>query len=282
MQKIFDNCYALDERCYDKFNLTEDILMEHAAEAMERHIRHLDEKAHHVLIVAGPGNNGADGIALARLLYGDFEISLFLPYGAKSFMAKTQLSRLRQFGCEPVETMPSQADIVVDALFGAGLSKPLDTTAIEVIDRLNGMEAHKIACDIPTGIDPKGNPHPIAFKADTTVTMGALKTALFNDHAKPYTGEIVVANLGLSRRLYERHTNLFLLEEKDFNPPFRTDPSSHKGTFGHLCVVAGGKKGAAVLCGSAALRFGAGLVTLLCDRHITDLPASLMQSSTLP
>ncbi|WP_456451686.1 NAD(P)H-hydrate dehydratase [Hydrogenimonas sp.] len=282
MQKIFDHCYDLDRRCYEKFNLTEDILMEHAAEAMNRYIRDYEGPKERVLIVAGPGNNGADGITLARLLHGDFDVSLYLPYGAKSAMAKLQYERLCQLGLEPVSTLPAHADLVVDALFGAGFSKPLDTRGIDLVDALNRMEAHKVACDIPTGINPEGNPNPIAFKADVTITMGALKKALFSDHAKPFVGEIEVADLGVPRRVYEHHTDTFLLEEADFNPPLRANPASHKGHFGHLCVVAGNKGGAAVLCGMAGLRFGAGLVTLVTDRHFEHLPYSLMQSGTLP
>ncbi|WP_353661480.1 NAD(P)H-hydrate dehydratase [Hydrogenimonas sp. SS33] len=282
MQKIFKDCYGLDRRCYEKFGLTEDILMEHAADAMARRINTLAKERSHILIVAGPGNNGADGITLARLLYGRHDISLCLPYGAKSQMAKLQLSRLEQLGLEIADALPPAADIVVDALFGAGLSKPLDETAIDLLDRLNGMDGYKIACDIPTGIDPSGNPNPIAFKADATVTMGALKTALFSDHAKPYVGEIEVADLGVDRRVYEDHTDTFLLEETDFSPPLRTNPASHKGHYGHLCVVAGSKRGAAVLCGLAGLRFGAGLVTVISDHAIDNLPFSLMRSGSLP
>ena len=282
MKKVFEHCYDLDRRCYEKYNLTEDILMEHAAEAMERHIREFHGEKGRILIIAGPGNNGADGITLARLLHGDYEISLYLPYGAKSNMAKIQLERLCQLGLEPVQALPYHADIIVDALFGAGFAKSLDTRGMDLVDTLNSIDAYKIACDIPSGIDPKGNPNPIAFKADTTITMGALKTALYSDHAKPYVGQIEVAALGISRRNYEHHTNTFLLEEKDFNPPIRTNPASHKGTYGHLCVIAGNKRGAAVLCGLAGLRFGAGLVTLISDRSIDNLPFSLMQSGTLP
>ncbi|WP_201352007.1 NAD(P)H-hydrate dehydratase [Hydrogenimonas urashimensis] len=282
MQKIFDNCYDLDRRCYEKYGLNEDILMEHAAEAMARHIRDRGQGSESILIVAGPGNNGADGITLARLLHADFDVTLHLPYGAKSAMAKLQLERLCQLGLEPTPSLPERADIVVDALFGAGFSKPLDTRGIDTVDALNRMEGYKIACDIPTGIDPKGNPNPIAFRADVTITMGALKIALYGDHAKPYVGAIEVADLGVSRTLYEQHSSTFLLDAEDFNPPLRTNPASHKGNFGHLCVVAGSKRGAAVLCAMAGLRFGAGLVTLISDRPIEHLPYSLMQSHELP
>ena len=282
MQKIFENCYELDRRCYEKYGLSEEILMEHAAEGMARHIRHHREEKEKILIVAGPGNNGADGITLARLLHGDFDVTLYLPYGAKSSMAKLQYERYRQLGPVAEEWLPEEADIIVDALFGAGLSKPLDTRGMELIDRLNHMNGYKIACDIPTGLDEKGNPLPIAFHADTTITMGALKRALFSDHAKRYTGKIEVVDLGVSRTLYETPSDTYMLEAKDFYPPHRTDPSSHKGYFGHLTVIAGSKRGAAILCAMAGLRFGAGLVTLLSERYIENLPYSLMQSGDLP
>jgi hydroxyethylthiazole kinase-like uncharacterized protein yjeF len=282
MQKVFEDCYALDRRCYDEFGLTEDILMEHAAEGMAQYIRVLGDNKREVLIVAGPGNNGADGITLARLLHRDFDVSLYIPYGVKSAMAKLQLDRLLRLGLKPIETLPSQSDIVVDALFGAGFSKALNQEGVELIERLNAMQAYKIACDIPTGIDPDGNPNPIAFYADRTMTMGALKKALFADHAKPYVGTIDVVDLGVSRTLYEDETDTFVLDEADFTPPLRTNPTSHKGHFGHLCVMVGEKSGAGILCGLSALRFGAGLVTLVSDDPIGHLPFSLMQSQKLP
>ncbi|SFP78148.1 NAD(P)H-hydrate dehydratase [Hydrogenimonas thermophila] len=281
MQKVFDDCYAMDRRCYEEFGLTEDILMEHAADGMAQYIRALDGNKKEVLIVAGPGNNGADGITLARLLHSDFEVSLYMPYGAKSDMAKLQLQRLLKLGVKPVENTPLQTDIIVDALFGAGFSKPLNEKGVELIKTLNVMKAKKIACDIPTGIDPNGNPNPVAFKADITITMGSLKKALFADHSKPYIGEIEVVDLGVSRKIYEIDTSTYLLEADDFNPPLRDNPASHKGHYGHLAIICGEKSGAATLSGLAALRFGAGLVTLV-GNSIQNIPYSLMQSKNLP
>jgi len=281
MQKIFDDCYAMDRRCYEEFGLTEDILMEHAALGLARYIRALDSNKNRVLIVAGPGNNGADGITLARLLHSDFEVYLYIPYGAKSKMAKLQLQRALKVGIKPVENIPLQTDIIVDALFGAGFSKPLNEKGIELINILNAMNAKKIACDIPTGIDPNGNPNPTAFKAEITITMGALKKALFADRSKPYIGEIEVVDLGISRNIYEVDTSTYLLEINDFNPPIRENPASHKGNYGHLAIICGEKNGAATLSGLSALRFGAGLVTLV-GNSIQNLPFSLMQSTNLP
>ncbi len=282
MQKIFDDCYELDKRCYEKFNLTEDILMEHAALGLEKAVKSIAAANSKVLIVAGPGNNGADGITLARLLQGDYNIYLYLPYGAKSPMAKLQLERARQLGLDTISSLPGCADVVVDALFGAGFSKALDIKGMEIINSLNDLGGFKLACDIPSGLDRNGNPNPIAFKADLTVTMGALKKALLSDYAKQFTGDIEVVNLGVGREFYEHHTRTFMVEKEDFNPPLRNNPATHKGNFGHLCIVAGEKSGAAVLCGSAALRFGTGLVTLIGDHDIPNRPFSIMQSKNLP
>ena len=281
MQRVFDDCYTMDRRCYEEFELTEDILMEHAADGIAKYIRAMDGNKKDILIVAGAGNNGADGITLARLLHGDFKIFLYMPYEAKSKMAKLQLQRLLKLGVQPIEDIPLQVDVIVDALFGTGFSKPLDEKGIELIKSLNRMKAKKIACDIPTGIDPNGNPNPIAFKADTTITMGSLKKALFADNSKSYVGDIEVIDLGVSRNIYEIDTSMYLLEINDFNPPLRDDLASHKGHFGHLAIICGKKSGAPTLSGLAALRFGAGLVTLIGD-NIQNIPCSLMQSKTIP
>jgi NAD(P)H-hydrate repair Nnr-like enzyme with NAD(P)H-hydrate epimerase domain len=91
MQKVFDSCYEMDKRCYDEYGLSEDILMEHAARGMSEYIKNHFEPNSSVLIVSGVGNNGADGIVLARGLCGDYDVKLYVPFGVKSDMAKLQL-----------------------------------------------------------------------------------------------------------------------------------------------------------------------------------------------
>lgn len=282
MLPILESCYAADTRCCDDYHLSEDILMEHAAMGMARYLERTGIGPQTtVLIVAGPGNNGADGIVLARLLQDRCNVALFLPKGAKSAMAKLQRKRTESLGILPLATPPAQADVIVDALFGAGLDRTLDPSVCELLETLNGMDALKIACDIPTGLDKFGKPLPVVFKADVTLTMGALKKALYSDAAKRFCGEIRVINLGISDEIYTGNSETMRLEASDFKPPLRNDPASHKGHFGHLGVVRGEKGGAAVLCATAALRFGAGLVTLVGESS-PESPASLMQSTTPP
>ncbi len=280
MQKVFTNCYDMDKKCYEKYGLSEDILMEHAASSIESYIRDNYEESSTILIVSGAGNNGADGIALARLLHKDYNVFLYLPFGAKSDMAQLQLKRAKMVGVDIVDDI-FEADILVDALFGAGLNRELDEDSIEIVESLNRIVAKKIACDIPSGIDNKGNLSPIAFKADITITMGALKEALYSDFAKDYVGEIEVANLGISRELYENETKSFVLDISDYKPPLRDLQNSHKGTYGHAAIFCGDKSGAAIMSAMAATRFGAGLTTLIYHEAI-EAPPYIMKSTTIP
>jgi hydroxyethylthiazole kinase-like uncharacterized protein yjeF len=276
MQKIFDEVNSLDKRCYEGFFLNEDILMEHAAFSMYSYIEDIFEENKSVLIVCGTGNNGADGLALARLLHKKFDVSLYLASEPKSSMAKLQYKRVKTLNIKEVNEL-FEADIVVDCLFGTGLNKPLSEKYLNLIDTLNSYNSFKIACDIPSGINHFGQINNSTFEADVTITMGALKTSLFSDFAKDYIGEIIVSNLGVQREIYETQTNKFLLDESDMNLPFRNKKNSHKGSYGHLNVVAGCKKGAGIIAAKAAFGFGAGLVSVVCHENL-DLPYHIMQT----
>lgn len=205
MQKLFNEVSSLDKRCYEKFLLSEDLLMEHAASNMALYISERYSSFETILIVCGSGNNGADGIALARLLHTKFDVKLYLASNPKSLMAQLQLQRAKTLDINIVDEL-FNADIIVDCLFGTGLNKPLDEKSVNLLNTLNSYNSFstfKLACDIPSGINNLGQIQNIAFEADVTITMGALKTSLFSDFAKDYVGEIIVSNLGVQREIYE-------------------------------------------------------------------------------
>ncbi|RUM71350.1 MAG: NAD(P)H-hydrate dehydratase, partial [Sulfurovum sp.] len=154
----------------------------------------------------------------------------------------------------------------------------------KLIVELEALDGFKIACDVPTGIDVDGNPLPMALFCDVTITMGALKECLYSDMAKDYVGEIICVDLGVSHQKYIEgfDTNLYLLEKLDMKLPSRNRANTHKGSFGHLAVIVGGKEGASIMAGLSALRFGVGLVTLISENIETTLPLALMQDSQLP
>jgi len=282
MQNVFEEVSSLDQKCYTKYALSEDLLMEHAANAMYQFIDYtLSSKEDTIFIVAGSGNNGADGIALARLLHQKYEVKLYIPFGVKSNMAKLQYKRAKLVGIKTV-TYIHKSDIIVDCLFGSGLNRALDKKSKSIIEKLNSINGYKLSCDIPSGINNKGQIESVAFHSDTTITMGALKKSLFTDYAKDYIGNIIVANLGVQRKLYENKTDTFLLEKSDIKLPLRNKKDSHKGSYGHLSVVVGEKKGAALLCADAGFSFGCGLITAVVNKELKKIPNYIMQSDTIP
>ncbi len=280
MQKVFTECNTLDRRCYEKYGLSEDILMEHAARGMADLIRDRFPDGGSVLIVCGMGNNGGDGMVLGRQLYGAYEVSLYVPFGAKSSMAKIQLERAQKAGVPLVDEI-CEADVVVDALFGSGLNRMLDERTQTLLHRLNALSGFKLACDIPTGVGSDGRLMPLAFEADVTVTMGAFKESLYLDESKDAIGEIRCVDLGVSRTMYEMPSDTFVLESSDLHLPTRTASSTHKGSFGHTAVFCGEKEGAGIIAATAASRFGVGLTTLVVHEQLSP-PPFLMHATVVP
>jgi len=271
VQKLFDEVASLDDRCYKEFYLSEDILMEHAAEGMAEYIRNNFKKKSKVTIVCGSGDNGADGLALGRLIHGDFDVSLFCAKTPKSKMALLQKQRSLSIGVKE-STKLLECDILVDAIVGTGFSGEFDKEMLTLIEQMNSLRAFKIACDVPSGY---------LFRADLTLAMGALKKRMFLDESKECVGEIKVINLGVCRDIYEGKSNCYLLDLEDLKLPNRTKKSSHKGSYGHLAVASGEKSGASIMSALSALRFGSGLVTLVGFENIST-PYSIMYSHEVP
>ncbi|MCF6339936.1 MAG: NAD(P)H-hydrate dehydratase [Sulfurimonas sp.] len=271
MQNLFDEVSTLDTRCYEKFALSEDILMEHAANGLANHIRVKVFKHSKILIVCGSGNNGADGIALARLLHLDYDVSIFYAKKPKSKMALLQEKRAKNIGVKESKKL-YKCDVLVDAIVGTGFSGKFNNKIKNIIDKMNSTDAYKIACDVPSGYK---------FKADVTLTMGALKKAMFLDSSKEYVGEIIVLDLGVSRDIYEVKSNWKLLDIDDLNLPIRNKKNSHKGNYGHLAIASGDKSGASIISALSALKFGTGLVSLVNCKNI-QIPHIIMYSDIVP
>ena len=162
------------------------------------------------------------------------------------------------------------------------LQKTINEEMNEFLDAVNSFRGFKLACDIPSGINSKGNIEKNAFRADVTITMGALKTSLFGDKAKDFVGDIFVADLGISHQVYtHKNSKFYHIELKDLKLPFRKKKNTHKGCFGHLMVIGGEKIGAAILACQAAFKTGVGLVSLLTDTNIESYP-EIMYTKQIP
>ncbi len=280
MQKLFDEVSSLDKRCYSEFGLSEDILMEHAADGMADFIRAKFPKKSKIIIVCGSGNNGADGMVLARLLVGDYDINVFYVKEPKSDMAKLQYKRAHAIGVKTTIEL-NECDVVVDAVVGTGFNGDLDYEAKAVMQTINKLDAYKIACDIPSGLKRSGECDENIFIADVSLTMGALKKSMYSDSAKEFVGEIQVLDLGVTREIYETSSDWNLLDLEDLELPYRNQKDTHKGSYGHLALAYGEKIGASTLSAKAALRFGAGLVSLVGTPN-SKVPNTIMQSEVLP
>ena len=280
MQKLFDELGSLDRRCCEAFALSEDILMEHAAQGMSEYIRQNFALNSKVIVACGSGNNGADGLALARLLHADYQVEIFYAKEPSSQMALLQAKRVQALHISTCQEL-SSCDVLVDAIIGTGLSGSFNAEIDSILKEMNKLQAFKIACDIPSGIQSNGICAQNCFVADVSLTMGALKKSMFLDEAKAFVGEIKVLDLGVSRRVYEGDSNWNLLDLEDLKLPHRGEKDSHKGSYGHLALACGNKAGASIISAQSALRFGAGLVTLVGYENV-QIPEILMYSHPLP
>lgn len=282
MQNVYKEVNTLDKRCISEFGLNSDILMENAAQKIAQGvlIKFLDIIDPRVLILTGPGDNGADGITLARILHTKCTLDLYPALSPKSKMAKKQLKRTKKIGINPLKKEPNlnQYDIIIDCIFGSGLNRSMPSSAIELINKTNSTKAYKIACDIPSGIDIYGNIPDTAFIAHSTITMGAMKLSLLSDIAKDYVGDITVAELGIAQKTYERSSNIKLLTHSDIKLPTRKIQNVHKGSFGFVGVYGG--SGASVLCAKASLNIGAGKCSII-NPQKSYLPEYIMQHSSI-
>ncbi len=273
-----------DANTIEKIGIPPMVLMEHGAMAVERCIRERDwghpggpgpgERAR-VLIVAGTGNNGADGLALARLLTqegegGSCQVDVWCVGDASRATEQWRAQRriLEHYPVRLLEADPGgEYDLVVDALFGVGLTREISGIWAEAVGRINRRGGIKIAIDMPSGIDSDtGRVLGCAVKADRTVTFGFCKRGLRLRPGCGYAGEISVCPIGITPlSFFGEEPGMFCLEEPGEKLLPGRDPWGNKGTFGKVLLVAGSRNmaGAAVLAGRAAYRTGCGMVKLI-------------------
>ncbi len=264
-------------------------LMERAANAWAKRFCELyPKKDRHITVLAGPGNNGGDGLVIARLLrFETYDVSILLASLAPASPDnQANQRRAKDVGVplrilqenEPLPDYPA-GSIVIDALFGTGLSRPVEGFGGRLIGQLNASPVLRIAVDLPSGLFADRNSVGHIVQAHRTLSLGYPKLALFSPANTAYLGrwELVpfavahdfVEGLSVQYRMLTRDGVAARLRERHAN--------DHKGTFGHALLVAGafGKMGAAVICARAVLRAGAGLVTA----HLPRIGYEIMQIS---
>jgi ADP-dependent NAD(P)H-hydrate dehydratase / NAD(P)H-hydrate epimerase len=264
----------LDRRAMAQPGMGGGALMERAGAALLEALSDHFPVAGRLGVLCGPGNNGGDGFVLARhATAAGWSVTVYA--GAAGAGADTDGGRARRAwtesggAIEPLGAFsPDQAGIWADCLFGIGLRRPLEGPYAELAETLNRSGAKVLAADVPSGVDiDTGCVRGIAVRAWLTVTMIADKFGLHTGPAVDYAGMVRVAGLGVPEPLFDGVPWLATRvtpEQVPIGLPLRR-PGAHKGDFGHLLVIGGapGYSGAARLTAAAALRAGAGRVTLV-------------------
>lgn len=266
----------LDRLAIEEYGIPGLLLMEHAARAVARRVRALLGPAGRCLVVSGAGNNGGDGYAAARLLLSEgreAEVFAVVPPESLSGDAALQARIFASMGgrISPARELDvRRGDVVIDAIFGTGLSRPPRAAfadAIRAIARAREAGAKVVAVDLPSGVHADtGQVLELAPQADHTVTFGAWKRAHFCHPGAALSGEVEVAPISWPPGILDSLTpSIELLDDEAARSLLpRRSEAGHKGSFGHCLVVAGspGKTGAAALAGIGALVAGAGLCTV--------------------
>ena len=294
----------LDRRATAEYGIPSLVLMENAGSETAREMLAAFPALlrYRVAILCGRGNNGGDGFVAARhLLDRGVAAETFLFARREDIRgdARVNLEILEKRGAAPTEARDAgematvseriaSADLIVDALLGTGTHGAAQGLVAEVIELVNRTGRPVVAVDMPSGLvaDDPEPPGP-AVRATLTVTFALPKRCLFLYPAAGYAGTIRVVPIGIPPSLCQDPELLLgLLEARDVALAFpRRDPAAHKGTFGHVLVIAGsvGKTGAAALASLAALRVGAGLVTLAIPQSLNDaMEAKLTEVMTEP
>jgi len=297
----------VDALSAERYHISPTTLMENAgasvADYLER--RYPDLARRHIFVLCGKGNNGGDGLVAARLLHERGAQSTVIMISSFEGMrgdTATNLSRYqRSVGQVRLARNPEEwerakkglewAHVIVDSLLGTGLRGPVDPLMAEVIGFVNHhrRDTEVVSIDIPSGVNAdNGEISGVAITADATVTFTAPKVGMMLRPGSDHVGRLIVADIGSPHTLVEEASvsRLRWIEPLEFETlPLIRRPNANKGTYGHTLIVAGsrGKSGAATMAGWAALRSGAGLVTVAtAESELAAVSARLPELMTEP
>ena len=252
-------------------------LMERAANAASHWIlQSLPEKIS-VIIFCGPGNNGGDGFAIARILSESkrFQVVCVVPkWSGFSHDASVNFSRIQ--GVDGIQILsidstnklpdPTSQVVAIDALFGTGISRPIEGFAAELIDHINRYD-HIVSIDIPSGLHPDEDIPGPKVRATHTISFECPKLNFLHPEYQANVGQLHILPIGLCHfsNLDQTVGNLYITQDMIRSKITTRNKYDHKGNFGHALLVCGsyGKIGAAILCARACLRSGVGLLTVL-------------------
>jgi len=272
----------LEEITAEKQGITSFDLMRRAGKAFAKQVIRQFPHNKKITIVCGTGNNGGDGLCIAKnLLEAGKKVSVWVIDSEKKsenfLKAWRKLEHSKKIAAvKTISPKMLETELLIDAIFGYGLSRPLSGAYAESAAAMNEAKAVRLAADIPSGLFADKPSEGVIFKAHFTYTFELPKLAMLLPENYPYAGEWKVLNINLSRD--ETATSHYYIEKSDIQKILRTRAKfDHKGMFGHAYIIAGskGKMGAAVLSARAALASGTGLLTV----HIPSSGAAVIHAS---
>jgi NAD(P)H-hydrate epimerase len=275
---------SIDLRTTERFGIPSIVLMENAALAVVDSIFEHYPNSDRVALICGVGANGGDGFAVARHLENRGVVPVVVIVGDRQTIhgdALTNLTICERLGL-PIYDVRTEgdienglahaadADLLVDALFGTGLNRAPSGMHAELIRGLAELRIPVLAIDLPSGANASSHePFDPCVQAEVTVTFAAPKLCHVFEPAALYCGEVIVADISIPEMAIEDESvTLALITPKDVEAHIATrGASTHKGTYGHVAIIAGspGRSGAAVMCARGAIRTGAGLVSVMTD-----------------
>ena len=282
---------AADQYTIQKLGVPSLELMEHAAQACVQVLE--DEKfdLSHFCVVCGSGNNGGHGFAIARILQNNrYSVETFCVGNPEHYTEETQeqMYRLQECGGKIIYGMPQEDSysVVIDAVFGVGLSRKVEGRYRQVIEQMNRMRGTKFAVDIPSGLSATtGCILGCAFKADYTVTFQLKKIGLELSQGRTMAGKVIVPDIGISTDSICEDQEIVRTAGKDIYRKMLPDrpEDSNKGTYGRLLVIAGSKgmAGAAYLNAHAAYMTGAGLVRIYTSSDNREILQTLLPEAII-
>lgn len=268
---------AIEELVKEENELTDLKLMEDAAKQISSHIQSRYTSDRNFIFFAGPGNNGGDALATARLLSNQgynctvylFNIQQKLSpacFENGERLKKNKKVEFHEITSQFIPPKLSESDIIIDGLFGIGLKKPLTGGFAAITKLINQSNATVLSIDIPSGLFPEDNSSngSTIIKATETLTIQQEKLAFFFPENQEYIGKVTTLDIGLVAS--EKQKTIFsLVEKQDIHSLLRErEAFAHKGDFGHGLLIAGSKgmAGACLLAAKASLRSGIGLLTI--------------------
>ena len=276
MLKIYSTqqARAIDRKASDEFAIPSAELMARAGQAAATLLLSRWPLAQRIVVLCGPGNNGGDGYIVARLLTAAVrDVAVFAssePQAARNPDAYAACHSYRRNGvfvaANALDQALAESDLVVDALFGIG-TRPLSGELAAIVKRLNALNKPVLALDVPSGLDSDSGAAELAVRASETITFIVYKLGLFTGQARRLVGKLSLAPLDLPAAVFSGiEPTAHAITGSAFANTVR-ESSAHKGRFGHVWAVGGapGFAGAVHLCAQAALRAGAGRVSVITD-----------------